>query len=378
MQKTPSFTGVRKMQQTIVFMVEKPSLAAHLAPHIRTKFKDSKTYILSTLSAIGTFDFDYPRGLTFRDIPFLQEPKWKYPSNREFKPVQEILADDIITLELSPKDVLEIADKIVLVTDLDPANVFSFHLMISEILGHERAKDDFETIILTSLTYKFLNRAFNNPQSTKDQWYEKLVKIGSAKKYFDYNFNTNSLVIFGELLRLLGVDTNHFILSKYSLQVLFDLKIRGPIDRKNYYSLMGQWIGTGKYPASEIGSIKSRDAILDGLIKSKLLVANNAQIQISETGSIFLSLLHPDCRDVDLPLRLNEWFNNWQDSTRIKMSLYLNTFFGKQKRERFLNTRLEKLLPLMDESHLMDEGLIKSLKEMREKNPPFKAGSGSK
>lgn len=359
------------MQQTIVFMVEKPDVATHLAPYLRAKFKDAKIYTLSLLSVIGTFDFDFPRGLTFRDIPYLREPKWKYPSNREFKPVQEILADGIVRLDLSPKDVLEIADKIVFVTDPDPASTLGFHLMISEFLGHERTKDEYDAIILISLAPSDLERAVNNPHSTKDDWYKRLLKIGTAKKYFDYNYNTNSLVIFGELLRGLGVDTNQYILSKYSLQVLYDLKMRGPKNYHAYYLLMGQWVGTGKYPLTKIGSIESRHAILEGLIQNNLVSRDDQQqISITNTGSRFLSLLHPDCHDADLPLRIEKWITDW-DSSREKIERYLNTFFGKQKRFYF------KKFPPQDETH-HSKNFTNALKEGWEKNPPFKAGSGSK
>ncbi|MBF4454042.1 type IA DNA topoisomerase (plasmid) [Acinetobacter sp. SK-43] len=372
MQKHLPLPEYGKMQQTILFVVEKPDVAAQLASIVRAKFSDAKIYALSTLSVIGTFEFDYPRGLKFRDIPYLQEPKWKYPSNRDFRPVQEILADRIIRLDLSPKDVLSVANKIILATDLDPANVFGFHLMISEFLGHERAQDEYEAIVTYSMTPEILQRAVDNPLSTKDDWYQKLLNKGTAKKYFDFNYNTNSLIVFGELLRGLGVDTNQFIMSKYSLQVLYDLNIRGPVHRNNYYSLMGQWIGSGKYALAQIGSHASRNAILEGLIENNLLSEDDQlNINITQTGSMFLKLLHPDCQDADLPLRMEAWINDW-DTSRGKIERYLNTYFSKQKRFYF------KTFPPQDETHYGSKNLTKALEEVHKDIPPFKAGSANK
>lgn len=50
-------------------------------------------------------------------------------------------------------------------------------------------------------------------------------------------------------------------------------------------------------------------------------------------GAVTLSHLHPDCQDMDLPGRMNEWQNQWPAS-RGKIERYLRTFFGKQLRFR--------------------------------------------
>lgn len=205
----------------------------------------------------------------------------------------------------------------------------------------------------------------NNLWSTKDSWYEQLLNTAQAKKFFDYNFNTNSLVILGDLLRTFGVDTNQFIMSKFSLQVLYDLKDRSAININDYAEILGQsWKGTGRYEQGQIGSATSLFTIIDGLIKNLLAQVDDANLlTISALGRAFLNRLHPDCCDPDLPFRLHEWIEN-PVAAQPKMERYLNTFFGKQKKFASRNSIQNELNWTQD---AMD-----SLKEYRKLYPPFK------
>ena len=64
------------MQDTIVVIVDKPFVANILAPFLVSKFKDAKIFTISTMY-IGLYEFEYPRGLSFSDIPRLSDPRWK-------------------------------------------------------------------------------------------------------------------------------------------------------------------------------------------------------------------------------------------------------------------------------------------------------------
>lgn len=50
---------------------------------------------------------------------------------------------------------------------------------------------------------------------------------------------------------------------------------------------------------------------------------------LKETAHEFLNGLHPDCEDIDLPLRLIEWLREPNEAAEIAMARYLRTWFGK-------------------------------------------------
>lgn len=356
------------MQDTIVVIVDKPFVANILAPFLVSKFKDAKIFTISTMY-IGLYEFEYPRGLSFSDIPRLSDPRWKPRNIPDFSPVQEIFSDRAVKLDISPTEILSKATQILFSSNMGSSGVIAFHTLISECLGAEHAKAEYKTIVTYSLAPDAIEASLKNLWSTKDSWYEQLLNTAQAKKFFDYNFNTNSLVVLGDLLRKFRVDTNQFIMSKFSLQVLYDLKERSAINIYDYAEILGQsWKGTGRYEQGQIGSATSRFTIIDELIKNSLAqVDNDNLLTISVLGKAFLDRLHPDCCDPDLPFRLQEWGEN-PVAAQPKMERYLNTFFGKQKKFASKNR-------IQEELH-WSQGAMDELKEYQKLYPPFKAGSG--
>ncbi|MNP43763.1 hypothetical protein D3C76_1376030 [compost metagenome] len=157
------------------------------------------------------------------------------------------------------------------------------------------------------------------------------MHAGEAKRFFDFNYNVNALLLFGECLRQVGVSTDRYGMSKYSLQLLYALRGQPPLKESRVLSLMHQWRGTGRYPPTPLGSAASSADILSGLVDAGLMLEENNHISLSPRGTAFLELLHPDCADPDLPARLEAWQRDWP-SAKEKMNRYLRTFFGKQVR----------------------------------------------
>lgn len=173
------------------------------------------------------------------------------------------------------------------------------------------------------------------------------------KRYFNYNYNINSIGILGYTLKQLGIDTNKNYLSKYALQLLYALR---EYNRKKIESnglmtnmtegqllrLMNQWEGTGKYQRKHhyegrLGSEMSSCSIIESLKNMKLMHTKEAldknQIQITQLGESLLSKLHKDCLDKDLPFRYDLWQEQGLEVAKPKIHEYLKNFFGKQKKK---------------------------------------------
>lgn len=320
------------MPQIITVVVDKHHVANHLAIYLTNKWKDAKIYTVST-AYIGLYEFDYPHGISFKEIPYLSEPRWKKKHLSDYKPVLEIFPDRIETLDTTPQEILEKSDKIILATSLRSSEVIAFDTLISQSLGEEKAKENFDIIVTHSLSPHMLEKSVNNLFHTHDKWYLELLNQAKIKKYFDYNFNVNSLLILGNSLRATGVNTSNSFISKYSLQILFELNSRKSVLLYEYFDILSNsWEGTGRYPKGQIASPLSRSKILEDLqLKELIHIDDKKLVSIASKGKIFLSMLHPDCCDLDLPFRLREWELNW-NTARPKIDRYLNTFFGKQKK----------------------------------------------
>jgi hypothetical protein len=53
------------------------------------------------------------------------------------------------------------------------------------------------------------------------------------------------------------------------------------------------------------------------------------RLRLTEAACAFLDGLHPDCGDIDLPLRMIEWLKEPHEATEGAMAKYVRTWFGK-------------------------------------------------
>lgn len=354
-----------------LFVVDKNHQAQCLKPVVEKFFPHDQISFLP-LFTYGLHEFDFPRGLRMYDYPFTGYPQLKVGG-----------ADQFIK-DPSIRERLESADEIFFACSPDHTGGVSFYLTIATYLGVEKAQQKFPAIKLDSLTEKSITNALLHCGSTHDDWCMELLRYGVAKRYFDYNFHVNSMGLFGSVLRHIGVDTRYFTISKNAVQLLYYVQKVGRIQVEALLKDMRNWQGTGKYkqqsfPSPELeseknilplahhlknegfavgeelldtakewhntvkhkqppmyreaslGSPASQRAIIDTLVKNGLLNENDKHVAISEKGQLFLSNLHPECYDPDLPFRLQMWCEDW-DNSMPKIDRYLRTFFGRQKR----------------------------------------------
>lgn len=324
-----------ELQSSVVLILEKPSQAHQLAPLLATRWPGQRVFAIYTLY-LGLYEFRYPRGLTFADLPFTRDPAWKERKFDVTPPalVVELVNGSVCRTGLEPAQILATAETIWYGCDPDASGANAYQVLLTQCLGAESAALERPALFLYMLDTASLQRALDIPTSTADPLFQTWLNKGEAKRFFDFNYNVNALALFGECLRAVGVDTEGYGVSKYSLQLLYALKGASPLTEAQVLRLMDQWSGTGRYAPSGLGSPASRSTILEGLIDTGLLERTERLISLSGRGNDFLGLLHPDCQDQDLPARMNEWQSQWPES-RGKIERYLRTFFGKQLRFRF-------------------------------------------
>lgn len=321
-------------QSSIVLVLEKPVEAQRLAPITEKRWPNQRVLAVYTLY-LGLYEFRYPRGLTFADAPYTGNPLWKKRKFDHYPPalVVELVNGEVQRTALDPAQTLINADAIWYGCDPDASGANAYQVLLTQCLGAESAALERPAIFLDSLDESSIQQAFDSCTTTADPRFQIWLGRGEAKRFFDFNYNVNALLLFGDCLRRVGVNTENFGLSKYSLQLLYALKNAVPCTDGQVIQMMDQWSGTGRYGIVGLGSPASQSKIINGLVTAGLLEYAGRLLQLSSRGHTFLSHLHPDCQDMDLPGRMNEWQNQWPAS-RGKIERYLRTFFGKQLRFR--------------------------------------------
>lgn len=317
-----------------VIVVGKPSHKIILEKILVAKFpNDQLKFIYLDLLQLETFK--YPHGLRLYDYPFIKIPEFKnnpinYPENED------------------PYTLVRQADEVIFAADFDYHAAFSFQLLVFGALGSNQLKREFTTWIFTGFTDTLIEKAIDNPSSTGSHEFRALVQYGTAKRYFDFNFNVNSMCLFGKCLRYIGVSTTEFIATKFPLQMLYWLNNHPePHAEMELTRELDQWRGSGKYsqPGSQLismGSAPTRHLILKTLVENNLVSKQDHSYQITKKGKQFIKLLHPECYDPDLPYRLDTWCHNWPQS-REAIDRYFHTYFSRQKRfnqNRFSNLKV--------------------------------------
>ena len=319
-------------QPSIVLVLEKPMQSRAIAPFVAARWPGRKVLAVYTFY-LGLYEFRYPRGLSHSDFPYVGEPSWKV---RDFGWPEagftlEFINGEIVHTRLDPIKVVKSADEVWFACDPDHSGANGFDVLLSQCLGEEEAAKERPALVFRSLVEEDVIRTLDIPTTTADPRYREWSNKGHAKRFFDYNFNVNSLALFGDCLRKVGVDTSDFGMSKYALQLLYWLCGQEPLSEGRICWSMDKWTGTGRYTPFGIGSPASRAPIITQLRSAGLTAYQDKLTVITDRGNDFLDQLHPDCEDADLSARLATWQADWPNS-KAPMTRYLRTFFGKQAR----------------------------------------------
>lgn len=306
----------------LTLVVEKRPTARKMAEVVSRRWPDHQICFVYTLY-VGPFRFSYPRGLTMGDYPFVGEPFWT-PRDEPYWSVDTVVEHDRLTpAVMGVAAALRDAETIIFAGDPDGSSAVAYHTMLTELLGTDVAAQPRPAVKLWALDPATLERNFASLASTSDAWFQRILAEGQARRYFDFNYNTNALAIHGAALRATGPVPPGFLLSKYALQLLYwlqDTVCNAPM----VLVLMAE---------HKMGSPASRSAILGQLHSAGLLedVRGRDAIALSERGRLLLAALHPDSRDPHFGERYARWQATWPAS-KPAMDRYIRTFFGKQKR----------------------------------------------
>lgn len=320
------------MRNRITIVTDKPSVSKAIAPIASKIYPQSEITFVHTLS-LGLYWFNYPKQLKMDEVPFIQQPQWKLRHLDWFAAkVFEVRGDKFIISDYSVKETLNRADEIICAVDVDPTGIHAFQTLIAESCGEGMLKRPMKVVPLLSLSEQSIKKGFDSDCSNLDDWFITLYVQGKIKRYFEFNFNVNSAVLFGRALSDVGINRSAFILSKFSLAILYYMRNIDHLDLGKMLNMMCEnWKGTGKYPSGSIGSIMSREEMISKLIDVGLLDVNDKKISLSIKGREFLNKLHPDCCDLDLPFRIDIWCKEGE-LAYLKIDRYIRTIFGKQKK----------------------------------------------
>jgi hypothetical protein len=194
-----------------------------------------------------------------------------------------------------------------------------------------------------------LEKALNEREKLEHSDMFKHFKDAYQKKdYFEYNYNVNSLLLFGEVLRKTGIYNNNLILTKNFIQTLYIIH--------NYKDKINECRLLKIMEINNIGQACSRHEIYLKLYENSLLEKRLVNIDgiergyvvLSDYGKEFMEYLHPRTNDPKLCSRLDEEIKSNSKMTIKEFKEYTDNYiqdvFGKQKRymRKKLREELEK------------------------------------
>lgn len=345
----------------ITFVCEKPSQARHYAAAWHYARPDTVPPLFIALTSLVGAQTVMPRHIPYDGLPRFMNPTWK-PLDREPSVFswEASSPEDISNIEnltewgqiqaftqghlkrepCSIDDALAHADVIACGCDPDIRGAGMFSRFVETRMGLTHNDRAFPVIYTIAEDPESLKAGFASGLTTRSPEFLAVFNQAECRQVFHFNWSLNSLPIFGDVLRHVGITENAFI-SKFQVLLLHALAERGPMSEGEIVLMMRDWKGSGKWEKrgeDVFGSPASRDAIMRQILEKGLLSALpinkegvRSRIAVSEIGRAFLSHLHPDSYDPDLGFRLVEWGKTWPAS-RPAMERYIRTYFGKQKR----------------------------------------------
>lgn len=323
----------------IVVVTEKPAVSRLIAPHARKHWPAANVVFVHMVPFINVRP-SYPRGLKLHEFPYLSEPTSRLVPWDEWRCEPLALgADGSASPVRMGAELFVSADFIVCACDPDPTGVLAFSVLMEQVFGDDRAKAC-QTMTLHALDDSSIQAALFDLREFQLAAASNL-EYARTKQYFDWNWNVNSLAVFGETRRRAGVPDDAPALSKYALQLLYAMRNQPPRTEDAVLTSMHHWQGTGRYkiPPGQwrprLGSAASMATILENLecggLFDRVSVRGRQCLSVSKRGHALLTLLHPDCEDADLPFRLQAWGETGA-SAKPAVDRYIRTVFGKQIR----------------------------------------------
>jgi hypothetical protein len=306
--------------------------------------------VMFSIVANGLSKPAFPRGIPYSDYPLTRpadfKPNKTWLSNENFTVIVRLApgfepARENLTFDQALQMFSE-ASSLLYLVGMDYTSVWGMD-MLQRHLNPSEPPQALDVVRLPpELTETALQAALQNAsKSDADGEYQALLNAGHVKRYFDFNFSLNSFAVFGELYRdVFGVTAPTHI-GKSSLLIMGLAAREGRLP-PSLGAHLKKWVGTGKYaekasPFFEgLGSSIARQMAVISLeqIDALALAGEGVDLHyaLTDKGRDFMSRLHKDCIDNDLPFRLGAWMERPFDEVKPVIDQYLLTFFRKQKR----------------------------------------------
>ena len=325
--------------------------------------------------SIMSYAFKYPRYVSYQDLPITSltpiyknqfreygKPNLIY-SNGEyteldiFKKLAYISKSIVSEENLYNENDLTIArsnvmsyiksfDEIHCVTDTNLSGIRGFMFYFEKYLGIENLKEENNFPEITFLQFSSLYnedviRDFNNRKKIfESDFFLGQIESYKKKDYFNFNFNTNSLVMISHALRKLNIQPEK-VFTKNMLQTL--MLIHNESKKQNKKEICLSLLFKVRLD-KHMGDNHTTHAIEEYLKELGLISLINRQcVSITDNGIAFLSLLHPKMKDPKLSYNVGEDFYNNDlslEEFKTKYNKKIESMFKKQK--RFSSTRIQK------------------------------------
>lgn len=279
--------------------------------------------------------FDIPRNIPWHNLP-VRQPVARTKAAFLAKRVGIMGVPNVDTDMETAGSVLMQADEVLLLCDNDFEAIGGANALLCDVFGGSpKGRVVFPVSLfdwdapLDADPIRIMNEAgyFEDEAGT-------ICRACETSEYFDYNYVLNATPIFGLAARSAGLKGS--APSAFGLQLLYWLAGNGgsgaAYDLRNV--VMAGWQGLGKYADGKgMGSMRSRQVTIERLVEGGYLARGpHDNLGLSDRGRRFLSLLHKDCCDPDLPFRIRKWGSMPASEARSKIDGYINAFFGKQAR----------------------------------------------
>lgn len=289
-------------------------------------------YFLLNYSGRGVvYGFDYPLDTDSLTFPYIKELSWK-KCNEDIGYVWHLENKEIFKTDYTNANILKAAEKIVCMSaDICISEAITFQVLLEQNLG-KNIKNSYALYIAESFEREKVLFSLRNPITNNDPIFQERLKMDTAKRYFEYNFNFNSCVIFKPVLQKAGVLNEDFVFTKFLLPFFYALKDKSDFSWNEIYNMVYYWKGSGLYPES---SSPYAGIMIEKLSKAGLLKDNGkgtedkAHYDFTDKARHLIKLIHQDCGDIDLPCKLLQWQKSWPESKK-EMEEYIIAFFRKQ------------------------------------------------
>jgi hypothetical protein len=338
-----------------VIIAEKITVAKTIAPIAAERWPGEEIMIMVSMPYMLN-KYAYPRGLAYGDYPLIGNPSYKktdvrFEDGTFARGIRVTNGRFISSFGIAFKpacNLMQTVKHLVFAGDWDHTGVWGMERML-ELLAPERDKTDYDVAVLNGgLDEASIRRVLKDLRRPEDPRFVALSNAAQVKRYFDYNFNVNSLPIMGNLYRSIAGSDQPVLFTKYMIQVLLFVIKHGDQGAPNNSDWLRDWKGTGKYAFVDnewsmggLGSAASRAQILRNLHELGLVepavVESRAHCfgyRCTPMGLVFAGRLHKDCADPDLPFRLEDWMGKPFAEVKSVIDTYILTFFRRQKRHQ--------------------------------------------